>query len=123
MISNSELHRIRTGEATPDEARQTLRTLLIEDEENSASEIYNALRSWTWKALYLRRSDEELESWYHVIKAVSMILKRSNPMISAFIETLAHLVDDSIRYSQRTTSAPQKNFTADQIILPSSETF
>lgn len=99
MIANSNLHRIRTGEATPAEARETIRALIAKDGPKAAPAIYGALRGWTWKALQMRRFDDDLAEWFKVIKATASVLGRQDGATSKFVEGLAHLVDDSLRFA------------------------
>lgn len=77
MIVHPELHRIRYGLATADEAQASLRRLM--DEHGSAifGSIYATLRIWTSKTLRDRRGYElELVKWFHVIRAVTVTMNR-----------------------------------------------
>ena len=99
MIANHGLHKIRTGEATPKEARATLRGLIATEGDAAFPGIYTALRGWTWKAMQLRRFDDELTEWFKILQASSVIASDRSSPTGYFLEGLSHLVEESIRYA------------------------
>jgi predicted transcriptional regulator len=99
MIVNKALHRIQTGEATPKEARQTLRELLANRDPKASHALYPALRSWTWKALSTRRFDPEMTEWFELLQAVSVRLRKMDVQTSHYIAALSDLVDESLRFA------------------------
>lgn len=103
MIANAALHRIRTGEATSQEARLTIRDLIAKDGAGASAALYTALRGWTWKALQSRRFDDELSEWFRVMRATAAVLAKTDDVTSRYIQALAHLVEESIRYGESHT--------------------
>lgn len=99
MIANRQLNRIRTGEATPKEARAVIRDLVAAADPAGFPALYAALRGWTWKAMQTRRFDEELSDWFQVLKGASTATARLDVQISHHLQVLSHLVDDSLRYA------------------------
>ena len=98
MIANPQLHRIRTGEASPKEARAVVRDLVAAADPSGYSALYAALRSWTWKAMQTRRFDAELSEWFDVLRGASAATAKRDARVSHYLQGLAHLVDDSLRY-------------------------
>ena len=103
MIVNKALHRIQTGEATPSEARRTLREIFEGGDLNAAPALYSALRSWTWKALSTRRFDKDMEAWLQLLQAASLRLRGVDERTSHYVVALSDLVDESLRF------APMRN--------------
>lgn len=99
MISDPALHRIRIGEATPEEARTAIREALAGQVPDVAENIYTALRAWTWKALQTRRFDSEMSDWYRVIRTTGAAMSDRDLSVSHYVEALAHLVEESLRYA------------------------
>ena len=92
---------IALGEASPSEARQTIRAALKEGGGRSAENIYRALRAWTWKCLSEGRRDEELRSWHEIMARTGAYLEVDHRTFADKLGVLKELVSESITAGER----------------------
>lgn len=93
----ADITRIQTGEASLEEARETLVRLISSEREFDLKLAYIAVRAWTWKALNEGRRDApEMRGWHQLMTTFSSYLGDCNPGYAARFGTLADLVHDSI---------------------------
>lgn len=114
MITRPDLARIRSGEATSDEARTIIRARLALGRGEHAA-IYWALRNWTWNALWLQRQDDDLEGWYRVVNGTHVLLAEAGSEYADNVETLRDLVEMSLRrrdVGRALIAAPEKSLAA-----------
>lgn len=94
--SRQALEAIALGECAVGSATKAISVLLEMREVAADAVVYDALRSWTWKALEARRRDDQLELWAELMgSVVSFMETQSNPL-AAKVETLVELLQPSI---------------------------
>ena len=94
--SRPALEAIALGEFAVEPATKAISALLELRDAAADAAVYDALRSWTWKALEARRRDDELELWVELMgSVVSLMETRSNPL-AAKVEALVELLQPSI---------------------------
>lgn len=98
--ATAKLQFIQTGDASAEEAMKALREVVEAHGVKGANAIRTALRAWTWKAMQTRRADAELRDWYRVIRTTSGLLEKVDGRASAYLEALAHLVEESVRHAE-----------------------
>lgn len=91
---------IALGTARAADARELIHSVLQDVTENSARQLYTALRAWVWKALDGRRRDDELREWFDLLKRASAALKSRHAVEAARIGVLHDLIYESISASE-----------------------
>ncbi|WP_194473245.1 hypothetical protein [Bradyrhizobium sp. CCBAU 51753] len=99
-MSDLELERIETGEATAQEARSAVAALLKEGSERSLRQLYSTLAAWLWKALESGRRDQELCEWFDIFRRASVSpAVRDTPYVER-LRAFYDLLDMSIAVSR-----------------------
>lgn len=106
MDRNMTLDDITGGEISIDDVRAVVADAIENFDEDTASDLYYALRSWTWKALDNRRRDAELRGWHDLLKRIESYLSEIDSRISAQIAVLHELLFESIGVAE--TLRPEK---------------
>lgn len=96
MSIDIALEDIAIGEADLAAASRTVAACLKQVDEDSAHELYGALRAWLWKTLEARRRDEELEGWLELFARVSSHLSTRWVTLATKLDGFAELLQASI---------------------------
>lgn len=90
------LEDISLGEANLDDASRTVEALLGAVDDRKAHELFDALRSWVWKALDTRRRDEDLLAWVEMFGKTASFLEDEWPYLGLKLEAYADLIQMSV---------------------------
>jgi DNA-binding MarR family transcriptional regulator len=91
-----ELENLALGEVTLEEGSKTVRAVLERLDQPSAVSLYEALRSWTWKALEARRRDDELSGWMDIMARTSSHIDSVAAHLAVKIEVFIELLQASV---------------------------
>lgn len=115
MIIDVRLHQIRTGEASAHDARKVIAEYLQTAALTGYPNLLAALRAWTWKAIHSHRFDADMVRWFHVLRGTAATMKGHDPAGAAYVQALAELVDDSLRFSAARLT--QADDAADEAVM------
>lgn len=96
MITQLTLEDVALGEITSKEGADVVRRALGSRDDRQDFEVYSALRSWLWKTLRSRRSDEELDDWFAVFSYAASELEDSTTKYGVKLEGFMELLRASV---------------------------
>lgn len=96
MSTALELENLALGEVTLEEGSKTVRAVLAHLDASSAADLYEALRSWTWKTLEARRRDDELSGWMDMFSRASSHIETISRDLAIKIEAFIELLQASV---------------------------
>lgn len=90
------LEDLALGEVTLDEGAKVVGSCLSKLDLEIAHGLYQALRSWTWKALEARRRDDELSGWMDLLSRASTRIESHSRDLAVKLEGFMELLHASI---------------------------
>ncbi len=96
MNSDVSLEQIARGRISASECHKIISPILKRGEISEVQKVYTVLRAWTWKAITERRRDDDLRSWYNLLRGVSSYLQGSHVGHAERIRVLYELIYESI---------------------------
>lgn len=94
------LSSIRQGDVTADHGWKMLSEVVPSLDPEKASDLVDALRSWTWKAVDRRRRDDELGEWVSIMNRVEAFLPEGSVELAARVQLLVELLHESIAVAE-----------------------
>ncbi|MGJ3262435.1 MAG: helix-turn-helix transcriptional regulator [Salinarimonas sp.] len=100
MSTTITLDDIRAGVADAHDAWPLLQRRLSEGGRAAAAEIYDALKSWVWRAIRGNRPRDELIAWQRQCRRVSVRLGETEPALAARIAALSEMLFISVHFAE-----------------------